>query len=355
VSLVRTVVVLVLEVTQLAHVLSLYKVMSVLTEPAVRIRVLRLVHVRAADAATEHRALLEPRKALAFVDAVHDQGGPDNGWILAAGRRARNTVLEVDDREGLVSIAVYPMASDLRDVLSAAVEACLQSHVRLVGAESAALAAFDVSVDPWLVSDIAYALEHAHTILEMRAVRLQGRMDVVCAVAVFQCDCLREDGEGDRGIRTPVAAGGVACWLVPSDATDVARLVADVFLEMPRQTRSEKVREKMVEGKKRGFMLARHGRAPNAPFQTAQSGGKRLVSRVRGLIVNLQRAILEIPENWQTVAVPGHNRQDVCALSPKGPHTESGIAVAGELHSTQPWGYPSGFFGLLHQGSRSIN
>jgi hypothetical protein len=91
-------------------------------------------------------------------------------------------------------------------------------------------------------------------------------------------------------------------------------------------------------------MLARHGRAPTASFQTAQSGGERPVSRVRGLSVNLQGAILEIPENWQTVAMPGHDRQDGCDLSPQGPHTESGIAVAGELQSTQPWGYRLQFF-----------
>jgi hypothetical protein len=68
------------------------------------------------------------------------------------------------------------------------------------------------------------------------------------------------------------------------------------------------------------------------------------VSRVRGLSVNLRGAILEIPENWQTVALPGHNRQDGCDLSPQGPHTESGIAVAGELQSKQPWGYRLRFF-----------
>jgi hypothetical protein len=108
----------------------------------------------------------------------------------------------------------------------------------------------------------------------------------------------------------------------------------------------------MVEGnsKKRRFMLARHGRAPTASFQTAQSGGERPVSRVRGLSVNLRGASLEIPENWQTVALPGHDRQDGCALSPKGPHTESGIAVAGELHSTQPWGYRLRFFWAAASG-----
>jgi hypothetical protein len=97
-------------------------------------------------------------------------------------------------------------------------------------------------------------------------------------------------------------------------------------------------------------MLTRHGRAPTASFQTAQSGGERPVSRVRGLSVNLRGAILEIPENWQTVALPGHDRQDGCALSPKGPHTESGIAVAGELHSTQPWGYRLRFFWAAASG-----
>jgi hypothetical protein len=97
----------------------------------------------------------------------------------------------------------------------------------------------------------------------------------------------------------------------------------------------------MVEGnsKERGFMLARHGRAPTASFQTAHSGGEKPVSRVRGLSVNLRGASLQIPENWQTVALPGHDCQDGCDLSPQGPHTESGIAVAGELQSTQPWGY----------------
>jgi hypothetical protein len=84
----------------------------------------------------------------------------------------------------------------------------------------------------------------------------------------------------------------------------------------------------MMEGnsKKRGFMLARHGRATTASFQTAHSGAERPVSRVRGLIVNLRGTILEIPENWQTVALPGYDHQDGCNLSPQGPHTESGIA-----------------------------
>jgi hypothetical protein len=45
-----------------------------------------------------------------------------------------------------------------------------------------------------------------------------------------------------------------------------------------------------------------------------------------------------------------HDRQDGCALSPKGPHTESGIAVAGELHSTQPWGYRLRFFWAAASG-----
>jgi hypothetical protein len=98
-------------------------------------------------------------KRTIIIDAIHDRGRTDNCRILAAGRRAWNAVLEVDHRERLVSIAIYPVASDVRDVLSAAVETRLQSHVRLVGAESTTLAAFGVAVDPWLVSYAAHALE----------------------------------------------------------------------------------------------------------------------------------------------------------------------------------------------------
>jgi hypothetical protein len=230
----RTVVFFVSEVAQLTHVLSLYEEMPRLAELAVCVGVLRLVHVRAADAATEHRALLVPGKALAFVDAIHDRGRTDNCRILAAGRRAWNAVLEVDHRERLVSIAIYPVASDVRDVLSATVETCLQSHVRLVGAESTTLAAFGVAVDPWLVSYAAHALENAHAVLVMRPVGFQRRMDLVCAIAAFPCDCLYKGIERGCGVSTPVAAGGVARWLVPADAADTARLVSGVCLEKPR-------------------------------------------------------------------------------------------------------------------------
>jgi hypothetical protein len=107
----RTVVFFVSEVAQLTHVLSFYKEMSRLTELTVRIRVLRLVHVRTADAATEHRTLLVPGKVLAFVDPIHVQVRTDDCRILAARRRHGkwNTVLEVDHRERLVSIAIYPV------------------------------------------------------------------------------------------------------------------------------------------------------------------------------------------------------------------------------------------------------
>jgi hypothetical protein len=234
----RTVVVFVSEVAQLTQVLSRYEEMPRLAELAVCVGVLRLVHVRAADAAAEHRALLVPGKALAFVDAIHDRGRPDDCRFLAARRRAWNAVLEVDDRERLVSIAVYPVASDVRDVLSATVETCLQSHVRLVGADSTALAAFGVAVGLGLVSHAAYALENTHAVLVVRPVGFQRRMDVVCAIAAFQSDCLHEGVERDGGVRTPVAAGGVACWLVAADAADIARLVSGVCLEVPRYAHS---------------------------------------------------------------------------------------------------------------------
>ena len=139
----RAVVVFVAYVAQLARVLSRYNVVAVGAELTVGVRVLRLVHVRAADAATERRALLVSRKALARVEAIHDQSRTDNGRILAAVRRAWNTVLEVDDRERLVAVAIYAVASDVRDVLSAAVEACLEAHERLVGADLAALATLE--------------------------------------------------------------------------------------------------------------------------------------------------------------------------------------------------------------------
>ncbi len=103
----RTVVFFVSEVAQLTQVLSFYEKMPRFTERTVRIGVLRLVHVRAADAATEHRALLVPGKALAFVDAIHDRGRTDEFRLLAARRRAWNAVLEVDHRERLVSVAIY--------------------------------------------------------------------------------------------------------------------------------------------------------------------------------------------------------------------------------------------------------
>jgi hypothetical protein len=256
----RTVVFFVSEVAQLTQVLSLYEEMPRLAEPAVRVGVLRLVHVRAADAATEHRALLEPGKALAFVDAIHDRGGPDEFRLLAARRRAGNAVLEVDDRERLVSVAIYPVASDVRDVLSAAVETRLQSHVRLVGADSTALAAFDVSVDPWLVSYAAHALEDARAVLVMRPVGLQRRMDVVCAIAAFECDCLHKGVEGGGGVSTLIAAGGVACWLVPADAADTALLVSGVLLEMPRQTRGAD--SITIDARPPGDALAVGGRLP---------------------------------------------------------------------------------------------
>ena len=70
----------------------------------------------------------------------------------------------------------------------------------------------------------------------MRAVCGQGRMDVVCAVAAFQRNSSHEGIEGGGRINASVAAGGVARWLVVSDATDLAWLVADEFLEVPRQT-----------------------------------------------------------------------------------------------------------------------
>jgi hypothetical protein len=108
----------------------------------------------------------------------------------------------------------------------------------------------------------------------------------------------------------------------------------------------------MVNGnsKKRGFMLARHGSAPTATFQTAQSGGERQVSSGRGLSVNLRGATLEIPGNWQTVVLPGHDRQDGYGLSPQGTPMEGGIVVAGELQSTQPWGYHLRFFWAAASG-----
>jgi hypothetical protein len=91
-------------------------------------------------------------------------------------------------------------------------------------------------------------------------------------------------------------------------------------------------------------MLARDRRASALSFHTALSGGKRQVSCVRRLSVNLRGATLEIPGNWQTDVLPGHDRLDGCDLSPQGTHTECGITVAGELQSTQPWGYRLRFF-----------
>jgi hypothetical protein len=96
--------------------------------------------------------------------------------------------------------------------------------------------------------------------------------------------------------------------------------------------------------KKRGFMLARVRHASSLSSHNALSGGKRQAACVRWLSVNLRGATLKIPGNWQTVVLPGHDRQDGCRLRLTRPHVSPlcgmcGAAAAVGLQDTQPRGY----------------
>jgi hypothetical protein len=95
--------------------------------------------------------------------------------------------------------------------------------------------------------------------------------------------------------------------------------------------------------------------APGISGMLSSCGGKRPVSRVRGLSVNLRGAILEIPENWQTVALQGHDRQDGCVLSQQGPTWRAGSQLLASCTAHSHGATACGFFGLRHQGRRSIN